>query len=499
MRKLFFILILFFYVFAGHSQDFKVTDVFYHDSYRWQNKELKKQKQKIEQNLYDEAMLYLQRSEPDLAIETLFDLLKIVDKDSKYINRINISIAEGYREKREYQKGLDLLYATIIKNDLNKNDETYAFTRIAAIYNDWQNIDIEKYDSVIKYSNLSIANSIKHGYPHYLATSQNELGFIYIQKNEIQIAIEYLTESLKNFLAIEKHANAIDASINLSNAYLYAFNYKMAEKVIDTALTYCSLEENENLHMRLYLQKAKVNEYKQDYKLAYEYLSKGRLLQRKFFNDRLDSQIFEMSAKYDLKLKEVYLAKEKHKVSLHKRNNIILAIVIIVLIFVLLAAFIIYRLNRKYLIQKHDVERMQSEILKKNFENKNIELSGAIAAAVTYNKVLESIKKAISSKDFNEAVTILNANINTEQNWQRFLLIFNELDPDFFVRLKQIHPSLTTNEIKLSALLKMGYKSSEIAGILNIATSSVDKKRQRLRKKIHLDSMVDLSDYFKKI
>lgn len=493
MKQLICILTIFFCVFVGKGQDLKPTKVYYHKFFDLHNKELE------EEILYDEAMQHLQRSEPDMAIEKLFELLNKIDQDSEYTNRINISIAEGYREKREYRKGLNLLYATILKDDLNKNDETYAFTRIAAIYCDWQRTDIAKHDSVIKYSNLSITNSIIHGYPNYLATSQNELGFIYIQKNEIQVAIDYLTKALNNFLAIKMNNNAIEVSINLSNAYLYSNNYEMAEEVIDKALTYCPLEKNENLHMRLYLQKAKVNEYQQDYKLAYEYLSKGRLLQKKFFNDRLDSQIFEMSAKYDLKLKEAYLTKEKQKVALHKRNIAILIIIIAILIIILVAALIIYRLTRKYLIQKHNVERMQSEILKKNFENKNIELSGAIADVVTYNKVLESVKKAISSKNLNEAILILNANINTEQNWQRFLLIFNELDPNFFVRLKQIYPNLTENEIKLSALLKMGFKSREIAGVLNIATSSVDKKRQRLRKKINLDSLVDLSDYFKKI
>jgi hypothetical protein len=156
-------------------------------------------------------------------------------------------------------------------------------------------------------------------------------------------------------------------------------------------------------------------------------------------------------------------------------------------------------LKRRNIIQKQDIERMQSEILKENFENKNIELSGAIADVVSYNKVLESVKKAINSKNLESAISIINSNINTEQNWQQLLLTFNELHPDFFSRLRQKHNNLTENDMKLSALLRMNFKSREIAGVLNIGLTSVDKSRQRLRKKINIDAKADLFDYLKNI
>jgi DNA-binding CsgD family transcriptional regulator len=46
-------------------------------------------------------------------------------------------------------------------------------------------------------------------------------------------------------------------------------------------------------------------------------------------------------------------------------------------------------------------------------------------------------------------------------------------------------------------MLLMGLKSKEIAGVLNVAPSSVNKARNRLRKKIALDSDQDFSNYFK--
>jgi FixJ family two-component response regulator len=45
----------------------------------------------------------------------------------------------------------------------------------------------------------------------------------------------------------------------------------------------------------------------------------------------------------------------------------------------------------------------------------------------------------------------------------------------------------------------MNFKSREIAGVLNIGLTSVDKSRQRLRKKINIDAKADLFDYLKNI
>ena len=49
-------------------------------------------------------------------------------------------------------------------------------------------------------------------------------------------------------------------------------------------------------------------------------------------------------------------------------------------------------------------------------------------------------------------------------------------------KLKEAHPSLTKNDLKLCAYLRLNLSSKEIAPLLNISVHSVEIKRYRLRK-----------------
>ncbi|MBV1888269.1 MAG: LuxR C-terminal-related transcriptional regulator, partial [Urechidicola sp.] len=57
------------------------------------------------------------------------------------------------------------------------------------------------------------------------------------------------------------------------------------------------------------------------------------------------------------------------------------------------------------------------------------------------------------------------------------------------------HPTLTPNDLKSCAFLKLNLSSKEIAQLLNISPKSVEVKRYRLRKKLELPHNSGLSEY----
>lgn len=59
---------------------------------------------------------------------------------------------------------------------------------------------------------------------------------------------------------------------------------------------------------------------------------------------------------------------------------------------------------------------------------------------------------------------------------------FNNADKDFLKEIKGKHPSLTSNDLRLCAYLRLNLSSKEIAPLLNISPRSVEVKRYRLRK-----------------
>lgn len=86
---------------------------------------------------------------------------------------------------------------------------------------------------------------------------------------------------------------------------------------------------------------------------------------------------------------------------------------------------------------------------------------------------------------------------NDQQLGNDFRKYFNEVSPDFFVLLAGKHPNLTEGDRRLCAYLFLGLSSKEIASLTFHDIRSVEKSRQRLRKKLGLEMQASISDYLR--
>ena len=68
-------------------------------------------------------------------------------------------------------------------------------------------------------------------------------------------------------------------------------------------------------------------------------------------------------------------------------------------------------------------------------------------------------------------------------------------DKDFLKLVKEKHPSLTPNDLKLCAYSRLNLASKEIAPLLNISPRSVEVTRYRLRKKMNLAPKSSFTNY----
>ena len=195
-----------------------------------------------------------------------------------------------------------------------------------------------------------------------------------------------------------------------------------------------------------------------------------------------------------------------------------LAIVLYVLAFLLLVSLSQY-LNRRYykkqkqeLIEKKEREleleqlesqsqlmQFKNENLKLDIENKNRELGMATMNLVKRNEFLNSIKEELSKSksldEFKSVIKLINSSLNNTSDWKLFEEAFNNVDKDFMKQIKALHPSITPNDLRLCAYLRLNLSSKEIAPLLNISHKSVEVKRYRLRKKMGLEHDQSLSNY----
>ena len=148
--------------------------------------------------------------------------------------------------------------------------------------------------------------------------------------------------------------------------------------------------------------------------------------------------------------------------------------------------------------------QLKNEKLKLDIESKNRELAVSTMSLIKKNEFLNSIKSELNTKsstaqDLQKVIKIIDKNLNNTDDWKLFEEAFNNADKDFLKLIKDKHPVLTPNDLRLCAYLRLNLSSKEIAPLLNISPRSVEVKRYRLRKKMDLPHESSLTNYILEI
>lgn len=197
-------------------------------------------------------------------------------------------------------------------------------------------------------------------------------------------------------------------------------------------------------------------------------------------------------------------------------SNLAIALYILSIITLLLVLHYYYRRhyrkqqlkvieNAKRELEVQELENSQelmtvrNEQLKQDIENKNRELAISTMSIIKKNEFLNNIKEELKNANETKGVApiikIIDKNLNNTDDWKFFEEAFNNADKDFLKKVKAKHASLTPNDLRLCAYLRLNLSSKEIAPLLNISPKSVEVKRYRLRKKMELSHETSLTNY----
>jgi len=159
-------------------------------------------------------------------------------------------------------------------------------------------------------------------------------------------------------------------------------------------------------------------------------------------------------------------------------------------------------LEIKELELEQQMMKLENEKLALDVDMKNKELAASTMSLNSKNELLAFIKEDLkkttessSSIGVKSIIRTINKNITEEDSWKVFKEAFDVVDKDFLKKIKQDHPSLTPNDLRLCAYLRLNLSSKEIAPLLNISVRSVEIKRYRLRKKMELQHEQGLVEY----
>lgn len=296
---------------------------------------------------------YLERSMPDMAIPLLMKSLEMLPTGSDEADYATIELCEAYRQKQEYHKGIGLI-SDLLKNadKLSDRNRVYAYNRMAALYNESGDPSESYTDSVFKYSLLCIVLAEKTGDLAGLAAAQNELSYQYNRKKEFGKALDLARQAISNYLQAGKPFYAMNALINQSNIYLRKKDFDSALYSLSKATLIAPPEKNRNLYLRIYYQYAVIYSETGDLRKALDYLKLAYKLQQEFFKDRINQQILEQSARFDLFVKEQKIREAQEKNDYNQRQIILLIMVSVALLVALVLIIFYFRLSRKGIIRK---------------------------------------------------------------------------------------------------------------------------------------------------
>ncbi|MGI9532418.1 triple tyrosine motif-containing protein [Lutimonas sp.] len=148
---------------------------------------------------------------------------------------------------------------------------------------------------------------------------------------------------------------------------------------------------------------------------------------------------------------------------------------------------------------EQEIMKIKNDQLRIELESKNRELATTAMSMINKNELLQGIKNDLlqleNSASRKEVAKVIDQNLSNNNDWEFFKEAFNNADKDFLHKIKKLHPSLTANDLKFCAFLRLNLSSKEIAPLLNISVRSVEIKRYRLRKKMNLEHSENLIEY----
>jgi DNA-binding CsgD family transcriptional regulator len=240
----------------------------------------------------------------------------------------------------------------------------------------------------------------------------------------------------------------------------------------------------------------------QRYSAALEDFKQYKATDDSIFNTAKSKQIEELRTIYETEKKEkeialqkseIQLLEEKDKVNVLQRTllsgGLLLSLIVVVLLY--------YGMRQKIKRNRAEKEKVDNELA---FKKK--ELTTHALHLANKNEILEDLKLQIDdlkrngdqSHEYNRIINTITFNLQDDKNWENFSRHFEQVHKDFNSQIKQKYPEVTSNELRLMALLKMNLSSKEIANMLNISTEGIKKARYRLRKKLNINTDDSLQD-----
>lgn len=142
-------------------------------------------------------------------------------------------------------------------------------------------------------------------------------------------------------------------------------------------------------------------------------------------------------------------------------------------------------------------------------EHRRRDVASSAMRIVELNELLSGIRDIATSIDLTDSIRArrdlrrlihtIDSEADADKHWQSFEERFRLLHSTYLTTLANRFPTLSPTELRVCTLIKMDTSNKDMARILSLEPGSVEKYRQRIRKKLQLTKDVNLGTFLQAI
>jgi len=434
---------------------------------------------------------------------------KTIADRTKNLNNLQQGwIAEFYSDLGQHDSAIIFMlkeaeYATTINDTFNllKN-----YNNIGWAYYNEGNFDQAKkyYSKIIDFENAK-------NFPIAYGSARGNLGLLLFQNKDYENALDHFiidAEFNKDKLWIAYFG----ARHRIAQCHYFLKQYKKAEETILETIINPNISDEKIL--KEYLLLSDIYTQINDPSLSAKYLRKYIELQNlneqnepiiePILKELSEAKINTIQSDLMMSKKEVDLLDEQLK---SKTLNERFYTTIIITALILFAMYFLFYQNKQK--KNKAILKLENDLLAADLKNKKTDLNSFGLNLKFKRKFIDDTQlklrkiQKVPQEKITEEITLLIREFNNYKNIDKNIEVMQEdmdkVNASFFVNLKKQYPDLTKKEMEICGLLLLNLPTKDIAIIRNISPDSIKKTRQRIRKKLPIDKLDDLSEFLSSI
>lgn len=367
--------------------------------------------------------------------------------------------------------------------------------------------NLQQYDSALWYYRESIKSSADAVDAGYLrASTYNNIGGLFLDIRAIDSAYAPLKKAME--VRIERNDLAGQAASHnrLGEYYLLIGD---STKAVNSFYSGMALAQNiGSIELQSSFNQKLFTYYKQagNADSALKYLEQLNNLTQILNNEETIEELTRLELLSAFKEKQKLARIEQQRLNTVYFFSAVL-LILLLCIFVLGYFLMRARVGRLSLEKNNLALASQNAILEKeNFEKeleiRNKELSTYVMGMIKKNETISQIIELLNAKQnkensgyFRQIIRDLSK-LQDDGLWEEFEVRYQQVHNEFYEKLQENTPNLTTNERRLCAFLRLNMTTKDIASITGQSLRSIEVARTRLRKKLDItNSEISLVEY----